>query len=258
MSNSGLTFPAGKSSHIAVFDDLIPAEVCQQLVRECQIHQDRFSEGVTLSGVMDHVKRSLDLALDPDSCGFDWWETSAGLLSSKILETVIPAFNQYLEAYVDLHAPVLLRDTGFRVQLYGKGQGFYRRHVDALPWSPGANTRLLAVIMYLNTVEAGGGTWFPEHDVMINAVEGRVAMFPATWTMPHQGMVPLSGDKWIISTFVVPETFDDSGLFDAKDHPVNHHEHSHEQPFWEVPDEPMPSVWRPPHEFEDESSDQVW
>jgi hypothetical protein len=222
MKNYRLTFPAGKSGHIAVYDDLIPADVCVQLVRECEINTDRFHEGVTLGGPISHIKCSLDLPLDPDGCGFEWWEGSAAMLHGRIMQSVVPAFNHYLETYVDLHIPFLFGDTGYRVQKYAKGQGFYRRHVDATPWDPSSRNRLLAMVMYLNTVQHGGETWFPDRDVKVEAVQGRVAMFPAGWTFPHQGMLPLSGDKWIISTFIVPQSLDEA-------HEHQHQEHSNHE-----------------------------
>ena len=55
--------------------------------------------------------------------------------------------------------------------------------------------------MYLNTVPKGGGTNFPLHDVTIDAVCGRISFFPANFTHPHAGLMPLSSPKYIISTF---------------------------------------------------------
>jgi len=250
MNNYRLTFPAGQSSHIAIYDDLIPNDVCVQLVRECEINADRFHEGVTLGGPISHIKCSLDLPLDPDGCGFEWWETSAATLHKGILESVIPAFNHYLETYVDLHVPFLFGDTGYRVQKYAKGQGFYRRHVDATPWDPASRNRLLAMVMYLNTVEHGGETWFPDQNIKVEAVQGRVAMFPAGWTFPHQGMLPLSGDKWIISTFIVPESPHDHD----HDHVQGHdHDHDHEeQADISSPSGPIPPGTPPVVLFNDE------
>ena len=65
---------------------------------------------------------------------------------------------------------------------------------------------MLGAIIYLNTVETGGETYFREHDLKIPAKAGSIALFPAYWTHPHQGCVPISDDKWIVSTFVVKKT----------------------------------------------------
>ena len=56
--------------------------------------------------------------------------------------------------------------------------------------------------MYLNTIESGGQTAFPLHEVSVSAEAGSIAVFPASWTHPHQGLLSLKQDKWIVSTFI--------------------------------------------------------
>lgn len=227
-SDSGfIRFPAGRHCHIAVFDDLIPGDICDRLVLECEKHKDRFEEGETISGRIPHIKSSLDLPVDPESAGEDWWD-DLNKIQFEILEHLIPAFNYYVEQYDILHAPVLFFDTGFRIQFYAKGNGYYRKHVDSVPWVRENTNRIIAMVIYLNTVDHGGGTHFPLHEVTVEAKKGRVAMFPASWTIPHQGLLPISGDKWIINTFIVPDTGEK-----AQEHfhgDGHSHDHEHDEP----------------------------
>ena len=64
------------------------------------------------------------------------------------------------------------------------------------------NTRVLAILVYLNTITDGGGTNFGIHDYSVEAEIGKIVVFPTNWTHPHMGLVPYSSDKWIISSFV--------------------------------------------------------
>jgi hypothetical protein len=57
--------------------------------------------------------------------------------------------------------------------------------------------------MYLNTIERGGETFFPLHDLKIKATAGTISLFPAAWTHPHTSCVPISSDKWIVSSFIL-------------------------------------------------------
>jgi hypothetical protein len=96
----------------------------------------------------------------------------------------------------------MVSDTGYQVQRYKQNSGFYNEHIDGSPWISGSTTRTLGLILYLNTVQEGGGTNFPFHQTTVDAVAGRVAVFPAYWTHPHEGLMPLSSDKWIVSSFI--------------------------------------------------------
>lgn len=192
------------NGYIAVFDNAVSSELCQRLIRDFEANKMSFSPGATLSGYMGHVKTSADLPLEMENVRDEWWASSLASDCDQIRDAFILAFNRYMEQFVDLHAPVFFSDTGLRAQHYMRGNGFYRRHVDSVPWEQGCSNRVLAVILYLNTVEDGGATKFLNDGVTVQAREGRVLMFPATWTYPHQGLVPLSDDKWIVTTFIVP------------------------------------------------------
>jgi hypothetical protein len=52
-------------------------------------------------------------------------------------------------------------------------------------------------------VEAGGETRFPQLDLKVEARAGRLLMFPPYWMYQHEGLPPQSGDKYIISTYLL-------------------------------------------------------
>jgi len=67
--------------------------------------------------------------------------------------------------------------------------------------------RYLVLLWYLNDVERGGETRFPQLDIAIAPKAGRLLVFPPYWMYQHEGMPPLSGDKFIMSTYLL---FNDS------------------------------------------------
>jgi len=200
-----LKYAGKKSEHIAFIDGLITEECCEELIQECiKNYGQFFSYGPTMGGFNPSIKSSMDFNFSPENY------ESIGVQSQslnknyfEIQSAVSSAISLYVEAFPDLQQAPVLYDTGFRLQHYVKNGGFYRVHHDGSPWvSYPTNKRVLAVIVYLNTVEKGGGTKFIEHDLSIDAVAGRVAVFPASWTHPHAGLVSISSDKWIISSFI--------------------------------------------------------
>jgi hypothetical protein len=63
--------------------------------------------------------------------------------------------------------------------------------------------RYLVLLWYLNDVEAGGETRFPQLELKVEARAGRLLMFPPYWMYQHEGLPPRSGDKYIISTYLL-------------------------------------------------------
>jgi hypothetical protein len=76
----------------------------------------------------------------------------------------------------------------------------FQLHFDAINH---LSNRYLVLLWYLNDVEHGGATRFPRLDIEITARAGRLLMFPPYWMYQHEGLPPESGDKYILSTYLL-------------------------------------------------------
>jgi hypothetical protein len=84
------------------------------------------------------------------------------------------------------------------IQKYDKSSGKYVYHDDFVTEPIHNRYRVITYIWYLNTVEEGGHTeFFGSH--LIKPEEGKLLLFPSSWTFPHCGKVPISHDKYIIT-----------------------------------------------------------
>lgn len=63
--------------------------------------------------------------------------------------------------------------------------------------------RYLVLLWYLNDVDEGGETRFPQLDHTVCARAGTLLMFPPYWMYQHEGTTPKSGDKYILSTYLL-------------------------------------------------------
>lgn len=205
-----IEFPAGKNCHIAVVKQIIPSNVCTTLVQECNRYFDElFYPGTTMSGVNPSVKKSMDFNFSPAEL------TRLGIPGENfnpLHDAIDLALKRSVAAYVDEYPELgyapRLYDSDYRLQHYPQAGGYYRRHYDGAPWDAGSlNMRILGLVMYLNTVERGGETGFPEHGVKVPAIMGDIAIFPASWTHPHRGCTPISSEKWMISSFIMSDRF---------------------------------------------------
>jgi len=89
----------------------------------------------------------------------------------------------------------------FRVKKYDPDtRDRFDEHVDVV--NHATARRYLAFLFYLNEVEQGGETEFRLHGKMIKPETGSVLVFPPTWEYPHAGLPPVSGSKYIMSTYL--------------------------------------------------------
>jgi len=205
-----LEFPAGRGSHIAVAKSMLTEESCSQLVAACRDSFERiFEPGPTILGVQKEIKNTYDFNYSYDNIApFNLPQHDVLMRIEREVNTAVTAaLSLYLEEFPHLRYAPNPRNTGWRLQKYTKGQGYYRVHCDGDIWTPGQSlNRILGFILYLNTVDVGGETIFPDNEVRVKANAGDIAMFPSNWTHPHAGAVPVSDDKWIISTFIDCDT----------------------------------------------------
>ena len=105
-----------------------------------------------------------------------------------------------------------IRNAGmFQVVHYERGTE-YKPHFDSFDqstelgkkyWEPGGQ-RMITALIYLNDVEDGGATYFPELNISINPKKGNVLVFHNTISETtninprslHAGMPVSSGEKW--------------------------------------------------------------
>jgi len=219
MEETEFNFVGGKSSFIMEAKNLIPKDTCDLLVTESLKYYDHlFAPGPTIGGVNAFIKNSMDFNFSQQAVAdlgipTDIFASCEAIIADRLFAMISYYVNQYRELW---EWPGIC-DTGFRLQRYIRNYGYYRQHVDANPWGKKVvSGRVLAAVVYLNTVEKGGETYFPEHDVSVPAVAGSVSLFPAAWTHPHQGNTPLGNDKWMISTFYMCSTpMEDEAIVDG-------------------------------------------
>ena len=208
-----VNYPADHAGQIQTVDGLLDRTTCRNLLTRLEQIWDKSSPGKTLGGVFPVTKLTNDLHYS--SQYQEDWTVEDVVFDTAIFTALSSAIAIYKQAYPHLNHWVDIADTGFQVQKYDKSAGYYREHTDSFPGS--VNERVLAVIIYLNDVEFGGETNFPVHGVKVKPVQGRICLFPAVFTHPHESCVPITGDKWIISSFVNH----------VKPAPVEHHEDGH-------------------------------
>lgn len=205
--NNGFIFPAGKGSAIGYKDEVFDSEFCKMFISYLHLEENKnfFEKGITADPSLEGWKISVDVGISGSNNRANLNQKDMlEMFNIYIFHRLTKVLNDFTELYEHCNFWQSRFDTGYRYQYYKKNTGQYKPHVDGSPFDePGYAERVIACIVYLNTVDEGGETSFPLHDVKVKAVEGRVCLFPCQFNYLHAGEIPTSGDKHIISTFFI-------------------------------------------------------
>lgn len=171
-------------------------ELCNDMINMFELEEHRY-QGCTINGVDKDVKDTTDFQLN-NSNGSHWNNINRTLskeINYNVKEYVVK--NKVNDTY-NLFQTECLSIEGMQIQKYEKNVGKYVYHQDSKCDFTNRKIRKLTFIWYLNDVTEGGETeiWSKYN---IKPEAGKLVLFPANWTFPHTGKVPISNDKYIIT-----------------------------------------------------------
>jgi hypothetical protein len=181
----------------------LPKDLCLTLMDLFETDTDVYN-GVTFSGYRPDVKQSLDLKIVKnknkihEKCDIELYE----LLKNELQNY----FNLIKKKDYKSFSLINVKDSGFLLKKYIKNEGFYNYHNDfKIEKNKNNNNnsyRIVTYLWYLNDVEEGGETSFFNGKIKIKPEQGKLIIFPASWTYPHAGLTPKSSNKYIVSGWV--------------------------------------------------------
>ena len=214
---------------IEIFDNALDRQTCEAIVaqfRTCGQQQD----GSTGGGINKSFKESQDVNITRSP----GWES----LHKQVMGCVTEHLFAYMKKYPQLLTGAvvmgrtnpetgqskpytvddlddasistlmmkLYRPGDIHAQWYRQGTGGYHHwHSEIYPRDATCETlhRVLLFMYYLNTVDEGGETEFLFQKQRIKPQQGRMVIAPAGFTHTHKGHVPQSGDKLILTSWVL-------------------------------------------------------
>lgn len=180
---------------VKVFDDVLPANTCEKLCDYARggIQMDRF---------------------DYDQCPSFWKgyfnpDGDQKPLHDHLVDHVKDYSLKYFK-HLKYDLNMLPQSWGLEaltLKRYDPGDRF-NKHVDITDY-PSAR-RWLAMQFYLNDDFKGGKTIFdtPTGKLSIAPKTGRLLIFPPNWQYPHTGAPVLSGQKFLLTTYLHFKTDD--------------------------------------------------
>ncbi len=184
------------ADYIQVFDDALPAGFCQQMLQSfdalARFHKPN-GRGVR-AGHESSAWTELDITPLTDT---NFRQLVLGNMQKHL--ALYNAVNQAMASAPILAIPGTDKISELILKRYRPDANeAFQLHFDAI--GPVAN-RYLVFLWYLNDVIDGGETEFPALGISVKPKTGRLVMFPPYWMFQHQGKAPLSGDKYILSSY---------------------------------------------------------
>ena len=131
------------------------------------------------------------------------------LIEDNRLNPVAKALKKSCDEYIKNY-PFLEKIVGwhvyhdFKIQRYNPNEAYFTEHCENGGVRDGSmERRLIALMVYLNTVTDGGQTRFPSQNISFSPKVGDILMWPAYWTHPHHGIVSPTQTKYIITGWYV-------------------------------------------------------
>ena len=115
------------------------------------------------------------------------------------IEADIVCLEEYIRKYEHLLC-YRYQQVYLNVQRTLPQQGYHSWHSE--DGNMGANRRILATMMYLNDDFDGGETEFLYQSLRVKPKRGMVLIWPAGFTHVHRGNPPLSGEKFIATSWL--------------------------------------------------------
>ena len=188
----------------------LSSELCSDIIKKFDKSDTKY-KGHTLGGINTRIKDTTDLVLDNQD---NSWREIIKTLSRELKYNIgkyadkLSNIEDYKAANnntdMDNYKPIIVGDLifdTFMAQKYDNNKGRYIYHNDFRVDGSSNKHRVMTFLWYLNDVTIGGETAF-EGNYVIKPETGKLILFPASWTYPHCGKMPISNDKYIITGWI--------------------------------------------------------
>jgi len=195
--------------YIYINNNSLSKPLCDEIIQLYNLDEKKY-EGITMGGVDKNIKDTMDLIITNDN---KWIK-----IKRAIHKELIENLNNYIEKlnnksdYLNIDQQTnskfkyfsnssVTEIYTFMIQKYNKYNGKYIYHNDARIDLDKKQSRIITFLWYLNDVVEGGETVF-SGKYAVKPSTGKLVLFPATWSYPHCGKIPLSSDKFILTGWV--------------------------------------------------------
>ena len=185
---------------IGIYDNYLPIPFIDLVTKQFleaeklkKVYDRRTAENARLSD-------KKDISVNIDYPFLQSWYKEYSLLINSFREVVNLYYNE--TGILDYYNNISDFDFGMvKCQKTKPGEGYHVWHIEH-SFGIEMSHRVLAFMIFLNDVEEGGETEFLHQKIRIKPKKGRCVIWPASFPYVHRGNPPLSGEKYILTSWL--------------------------------------------------------
>ena len=186
---------------IGVYDGYIPEQACDEAIELFKKYNqfNKVFSRFTSEGETKNRKDDKQLFCEPDILTEE--EFTISKLKLLMVNFDLALRNYYTETNIKKYTAEDINTDYIKIQKTLPTQGYHVWHIEHNE-PKDMLKRILGYTIYLNTVEEGVETEFLYQSQRVKAVKGRICIFPAFFPYVHRGNPPLSGEKYIATSWI--------------------------------------------------------
>lgn len=192
---------------IGIFPGAVSAETCDKLIEHYEyVSKLGWSQSRQTAEGVRYIDKDTDTYFLSNT---KWAKNQEDAVISDLdhqftgefIDAFWRCFSVYQDKYGILESMGKLGFTGkIKIQKTCPGEGYHVWHCEQ--GTIATSSRVMLVILYLNDVDQGGETEFLYQQKRVESRKGTLMICPGSYTHTHRGNPPLSGDKYIMNTWV--------------------------------------------------------
>jgi len=182
------------AGYVRVYEDLVPKGKCKEYVdfyEKFKMYHDKIEN----QGRPNFTQLNITV------------QSEKAKEFENVQKELVAFFNEGLRKYgadapvTDFQFPPRYAYEHIRIKKYRNNDlDCFDLHTDVGDFN--SARRFLAFFLYLNDVEIGGETNFPDLNVKVAPKAGSVLIFPPMWPWRHAGLKPVTGPKYIVGSYL--------------------------------------------------------
>ena len=188
------------NNFIGVYDNYITKEECNKAIKLFE-DQNKFKNTINRIGSeKSSILQKQDQQYFAAKNNVDvWWKELKSMMINYDL-----AFQHYLKntGASDAYGQEQFFFTTLKIQKTLPTEGYHVWHIEHGPGYEN-EPRAFVFSIYLNDVKEGGETEFLHFSKRVQPKTGRIVIWPAGFPYVHRGNSPLSGEKYILTSWML-------------------------------------------------------
>ena len=209
--------------YIEIYKNALSSKICDFIINKFKNNIDKTRPGtVGNNQLRPELKSTLDLALTEPNVSS---KKEIDFMFSNIIPVLEKSIKKYFSKYEIYNTEESFKATeeeifswdtetflenvvwpkytihksNLHTKRYLPQKDYFNWHVDREQGSWPTFCRELVMMFYLNDVSEGGETEFMHQNKLVKPSKGTLVIFPAGFTGKHRGLVPKSGEKYILN-----------------------------------------------------------